>query len=82
MDTYNVALFGLIGLIIAIIITGGMISMAFDEEPSGLQLAVGGILGAAGGAATAASGSFNLGLDMSKIMQSAEPEMKMGLPTF
>jgi hypothetical protein len=81
MDTYNVALFGLIGLVIAIIITGGLISM-FEEEPSGLQLAVGGILGAAGGAAAASYDLKGMQVDMSKIMQRAEPEMKMGLPTF
>ena len=91
MDTYNVALFGLIGLVIALIITGGLVSMVFGEEPSLGQLAAGATLGAAAGAASS-FGSESLGslgslgsfdsADIMKTFQVGGQEMKTGLPTF
>ena len=86
MDTYNVALFGLIGLVIALIITGGLVSMVFGEEPSLGQLAAGATLGAAAGAASS-FGSESLGsFDSADIMKTFQvgggQEMKTGLPTF
>jgi hypothetical protein len=63
MDTYNVALFGLIGLVIALIVTGGVVSMIFGEEPTMGQLASGAAAGAATGGALGAYGP-GLGLDL------------------
>jgi hypothetical protein len=79
MDTYNVALFGLIGLVIALIITGGLVSMVFGEEPSLGQLAAGATLGAVAGAASSLK-VFDL--DLMKTFQVVDQEMKTGLPTF
>jgi hypothetical protein len=97
MDTYNVALFGLIGLVIALIVTGGVVSMIFGEEPTMGQLASGAAAGAATGGALGAYGP-GLGLDLDldlasmgsitsgKMFQTfqmgGDQEMKMGLPTF
>lgn len=87
MDTYNVALFGLIGLVIALILTGGLVSMLFGEEPSLGQLGAG---AAAGAAAGGALGFTSVPAEFSKVMESlqiqtggsSEQEMKTGLPTF
>ena len=87
MDTYNVALFGLIGLVIALIVTGGMVSMMLGEEPSLVQLGAGASVGAAAGAALGYTGMKDMP-DMGKMLESiqvggsSEQEMKMGLPTF
>jgi hypothetical protein len=86
MDTYNVALFGLIGLVIALILTGGLVSMMFGEEPSLGQLGAGAAAGAAAGGALGFTGGLSLPSDMGKLLESmqatGEPEMKTGLPTF
>jgi hypothetical protein len=88
MDTYNVALFGLIGLVVALILTGGLVSMIFGEEPSLGQLGAGAAAGAAAGGALGFTGLTGLTLptDMGKLLESlqteSEPEMKTGLPTF
>lgn len=88
MDTYNVALFGLIGLVIALIVTGGLMSMLFGEEPSLGQLGAGAVAGAAAGSAL---GFTSVPAEFSKVMESlqslqtggsSEQEMKTGLPTF
>jgi len=86
MDTYNVALFGLIGLVVALILTGGLVSMLFGEEPSLGQLGAGAVAGAAAGGALGFTG-LSLPTDMGKLLESlqtdsSEPEMKTGLPTF
>ncbi len=85
MDTYNVALFGLIGLVVALILTGGLVSMLFGEEPSLGQLGAGAAAGAAAGGALGFTG-LSLPTDMGKMLESlqttGEPEMKTGLPTF
>jgi len=87
MDTYNVALFGLIGLVIALIVTGGMISMMLGEEPSLVQLGAGATVGAAAGAILGYTGMKDMP-DMGKMLEtlqvggSSEQEMKTGLPTF
>jgi len=89
MDTYNVALFGLIGLVVALILTGGLVSMLFGEEPSLGQLGAGAVAGAAAGGALGFTGLTGLTLpaDMGKMLESlqtesSEPEMKTGFPTF
>ena len=87
MDTYNVALFGLIGLVVALILTGGLVSMIFGEEPSLGQLGAGAAAGAAAGGALGFTGGLTLPTDMGKLLDSmqtggGEPEMKTGLPTF
>jgi len=87
MDTYNVALFGLIGLVIARIVTGGMISMMLGEEPSLGQLGAGAAVGAVAGGALGYTGIKDMP-DMGKMLESiqvggsSEQEMKTGLPTF
>jgi len=83
MDTYNVALFVLVGLVIALIVTGGAISM-FGEEPSMGQLGAGATVGAAAGAALGFTGmkDMNMGKMLESIQATIEPEMKTGLPTF
>ncbi len=86
MDTYNVALFGLIGLIFALIVTGGIVSMVFGEEPSLGQLGAGAAAGAAAGGALGFTGALGIPSDMGKMLESlqtsGEQEMKTGLPTF
>ena len=93
MDTYNVALFGLIGLVIALIVTGGVVSMIFGEEPTMGQLASGAAAGAATGGALgafgpgldldlASMGSFTSGKMFQTFQMGGDQEMKMGLPTF
>jgi hypothetical protein len=87
MDTYTVALFGLIGLVIALILTGGLVSMMFGEEPSLGQLSAGAAAGAAAGGALGFTG-LTLPSDMGKMLESmqssdsSEQEMKTGLPNF
>jgi hypothetical protein len=86
MDTYTVALFGLIGLVVALILTGGLVSMIFGEEPSLGQLGAGAAAGAAAGGALGFTG-LTLPADMGKMLESlqtdsSEPEMKTGFPTF
>lgn len=82
MDTYNVALFGLIGLIVALILTGGLVSMFIGEEPSVGQLAAGATVGAAAGSALGSLGSLGSLTSLVENLQAGEPEMKTGLPTF
>jgi hypothetical protein len=83
MDTYNVALFGLIGLVIALIVTGGLISMVFGEEPSMGQLAAGATVGAAAGGVLGGGQSLDSITNLlGSLQKSGEPEMKVGLPGF
>jgi ABC-type molybdate transport system substrate-binding protein len=88
MDIYTVSLFGLIGLVVALILTGGLVSMLFGEEPSMSQLGAGATVGAAAGAAV---GFTEIPKEFSKVIESlqsmqsggsSEQEMKTGLPTF
>ena len=84
MDSYtNAALFGVIGLIVALVVTGGLISMVSHEEPSLAQLAAGAVLGGLGGAI----GGHNVtGKEVNKLLDvfqsGGAQEMKMGLPMF
>ena len=83
MDTYNVALFSLIGLLIAVILTGGLISMTSGDEPSFGQLAAGASVGAAAGGALGMSSLDTIMKTVTPMMQTGGgQEMKMGLPSF
>jgi len=84
MDSYtNAALFGVIGIIVALVVTGGLISMVSHEEPSLTQLAAGAVLGGLGGAI---GGHSVTGKDVDKLLDvfqsGGAQEMKMGLPMF
>lgn len=76
MEVQNIVLFALLGAVCMFIVTGGVISMTTDEEPSPTFLvsgaATGGILGAA----------LSYLSSMNDFVGGYTPEMKVGLPTF
>jgi len=80
MEMQNILIFTLLGAICMFIITGGMISMTSDMEPSSTHLASGAVAGGTLGAAL----SYLSETDLSSFSSasSAIPEMKVGLPSF
>jgi hypothetical protein len=87
MEMQNIVIFALIGAVCMFIVTGGVLSMTSDIDPSPTNLAagatVGGALGAAASYVLGNSESILKGgaLDLSSFGSSG-PEMKVGLPSF
>jgi len=83
MEMQNIIIFVLVGAICMFIITGGVISMTSDAEPTQTHLVsgatLGGILGAAAGVMSSSSVS-----ELSDMIggYSQSPDMKVGLPSF
>jgi hypothetical protein len=75
MEVQNIVIFALVGAVCLCIVTGGLISMTNDEDPSPTTLVSGAAVGGALGAAMSYISSTATGLlDV--------PDMKVGLPTF
>ena len=74
MEIQNIVIFALIGAVCMFIVTGGVISMTSEDDPSPVLLASGAVTGGAVGAAisymTSLTGEYSA------------PDMKVGLPTF
>jgi ABC-type Fe3+-siderophore transport system permease subunit len=75
MEVQNIVIFALLGAACLFIITGGIVSMTNEEDPSPTTLVSGAAIGGAFGAA------------MSYISSTATdlmdaPDMKVGLPNF
>jgi|LauGreDrversion4_2_1035121.scaffolds.fasta_scaffold1226751_2 hypothetical protein len=85
MDMSNIAIFALIGAICLVVVTGGFLSMS-DQDPSPGALGGGAAVGAAIGAAAAyflgPTESAKLMTAVTQIGGGAEPQMKVGLPSF
>jgi Kef-type K+ transport system membrane component KefB len=85
MDMTNIAIFALIGAICLVVVTGGFLSMS-DQDPSPGALGGGAAIGAGLGAAAAyflgPTESAKLMSAVSQIGGGAEPQMKVGLPSF
>jgi hypothetical protein len=80
MEMQNIVIFVLIGAICMFIITGGVISMTSDTEPTPANLVSGAAVGGALGAAL--SYLQEVGPQGFTSMDSGIPEMKVGLPSF
>jgi hypothetical protein len=75
MEVQNIVIFALLGAVCLFIVTGGLVSMTNEEDPSPTTLVSGAAVGGALGAA------------MSYISSTASdildvPDMKVGLPNF
>ena len=75
MEVQNIVIFALLGAVCLFIVTGGLVSMTNEEDPSPTTLVSGAAVGGALGAA------------MSYISSTATdildvPDMKVGLPNF
>jgi hypothetical protein len=85
MDVTNLAIFALIGAICLVVIVGGFLSMS-DQDPSPGALSGGAAVGAGIGVAVAyflgPAESAKLVSAVSQIGGGAEPQMKVGLPSF
>ena len=87
MEMQHILLFALVGTICMVIVTGGVLSMTSDVEPSTTNLTAGGAVGAAVGAAASllfpADGS-SPGIKgiQEMLTSSGVPDMKVGLPSF
>lgn len=87
MEMRNILIFAFLGAVLAMIITGGLLSMN-DTEPSSGSLSV----GAAVGAALGSVASYATGTKISEVPGAeplleaigvtAQPDMKVGLPDF
>ena len=80
MDMQNILIFALVGAVCMFIVTGGLISMTTDAEPTPTGLGAGAAVGGTLGAALAMMNS-----DMPKLLDGFiehVPEMKVGLPAF
>ena len=90
MDIQNILIFAFIGAACMFIVTGGVISMTTDVEPTQINLASGAAIGGTLGAMLAAfQSNDNLKLVLDQITSSTPPttnyssqEMKVGLPNF
>ena len=84
MEMQHIIIFVLVGAVCMVIVTGGVISMTSDMEPTQTHLvsgaSVGGILGAAAGILT--SSSMPELTDMIGGFSQHSPDMKVGLPSF
>ena len=81
MEMQNILFFVLVGAVCMVIVTGGMITMATEDEPSTTNLASGAAVGGALGAAA----SYFMSPDVSDMIggfMDSTPEMKVGLPSF
>jgi hypothetical protein len=86
MEMQHILLFALVGTICMVIVTGGVLSMTSDIEPSTTNLTAGGAVGAAVGAAASllfpADGSSGIKGLQEMLTSSGVPDMKVGLPSF
>jgi len=76
METQSILIFALIGAVCMFIITGGIISMTSDIDPSPTNLASGAAVGGALGAA------FSYLSSHAEMIGGEGPDMKIGLPSF
>jgi len=81
MEMQNIVIFVLIGALCMFIITGGVISMTSDEDPTKTHLASGAALGGLLGAAASVFTNSNIP-DMIGGFSQINPDMKVGLPSF
>jgi hypothetical protein len=87
MEMRNILIFAFLGAVLAMVITGGLLSMN-DTEPSSGSLSVGALVGAALGSVA----SYTTGTKISEVPGAeplleaigvtAQPDMKVGLPNF
>lgn len=87
MEMRNILIFAFLGAVLAMVITGGLLSMN-DTEPSSGSLSVGALVGAALGSVA----SYATGTKISEVPGAeplleaigvtAQPDMKVGLPNF
>lgn len=75
MEVQNIVIFALLGAVCLFIVTGGLVSMTNEEDPSPTTLVSGAAVGGALGAAMSYMSST-----ASDILD--VPDMKVGLPTF
>jgi len=78
MIIQNIVIFALIGAVCLLIVTGGILSMTSDIDPSPETLASGAAMGGVLGAAVSYLSTDSL----PDIMGSSAPDMKVGLPSF
>ena len=76
MEIQNIVIFAVLGAVCLFIVTGGIISMMNEDDPSPTTLVSGAAVGGALGAAMSYISST-----ASNILVDA-PDMKVGLPTF
>ncbi len=87
MEMQHILIFAFLGAVLAMVITGGLLSMN-DTDPSTGSLSVGAMLGAAlGSAAGYVSGAKITEVPgaeplLEAIGVTAQPDMKVGLPNF
>ena len=79
MEMQSIVIFALIGAVCMFIITGGVISMTSETDPSPTNLASGAALGGVIGAAFSYVSSH---ADMLRGFSNESPDMKIGLPSF
>jgi hypothetical protein len=77
MEIQNIVIFALLGALCVFIITGGVVSMTAEEDPSSSVLASGAAIGGALGASMSYISSVPSVHDLY-----SSPDMKVGLPTF
>jgi membrane protein DedA with SNARE-associated domain len=80
MEMQNIVIFALIGAVCMFIVTGGVISMTSEDEPSSILLASGATTGGIVGAAISYMTSTLSANDF--VSGYSAPDMKVGLPTF
>jgi hypothetical protein len=78
MELSNMLIFALVGAVCLFIVTGGLISMTSEADPSPTNLASGAALGGALGAAV----SYLSEGGLPDMMGGGIPDMKVGLPSF
>jgi hypothetical protein len=81
MEMQNIVIFALIGAVCLLIVTGGLVSMTSDIDPSPETLASGAAVGGVLGAAVSYLSSESLPDLMGGFGESL-PDMKVGLPSF
>lgn len=86
MEIQNIVIFALLGALCVFIITGGVVSMTAEEDPSPSVLASGAAVGGALGALGAIGTSLNYLSSVPSVHELVggynSPDMKVGLPTF
>ena len=84
MEMQSIVIFALIGAVCMFIITGGALSMASDATPEPSTLAGGAAVGGALGAAARYFMTTELPSmsSLSSFVSTADPDMKVGLPSF
>lgn len=95
MEIKTILIFGLIGAICMVVVSGGVIAMMTDEQPDTVQLVSGAALGGLIGSAAsfvATGNTAELTKTLTSVMQSGgalvesvsngSQDMKVGLPNF